>query len=843
MSSSSETNLNAIRKCILNIRLSHLTNRSAEKGCTELRTRVYQVYTEAAHLRFSPPPGSHLEDALSYVSKLERGGSSNAKMIEDARFVGILRCVSEGRNRDDSLLVLEKNVDGKLEEARNIVKSIESPIKSSPVRSPSKSQSPLYKKDFVSDKIVELSEDLRVAERDSTLLDLEIADPLYPSSTQTHTQRKTETIEKIKNIKTSLEKLNLDSSSTSPQIVKLTSCSLPPTPYPVKSPLPTPPTPPPLSPDSIETSHIQVEVVMVSSPPPKPLPFPPEPLPRPTYDESMKVVSYNSIKNSKTGQPVISNLQVKRRNPRQQIQRPPLHLPDPEPLPFQEINLKLITDVKNYHSKTVKRLKEYKKKNDPGFKKRENMEMLKKERVMESVERIVEMQGEKVRRSVKVERRRDVRNISEAEKTSLDTSKKSKLSVKQKAQQEYARLRALQRIRMAKEGERGEAERKEREGRERKEEERRGREERIKKFVERQEERERREQDEHLRQQLRERKRQEALFTEVENAGGPDHLESARERVRERLESDYFLTAELKAGDFIPSPLEEQKNELLQYIAPMPIVAPQPIISPTKTSRETEQLSLWDDLIPQPVVSIDTSQPPRNNNAIISKVVRESVIEANLKTIKNAVETIDKQQRDISEIQARVKFRNSRNPITPKQNTNKIQQGSAMSTDSLNDIEPNTKREPPNPTYNLIFTVHNCSNLPQLLSTTNAYCIVKFNGEDRKSKVKNSSNDPVFNSNNVFQNIRVIKYDQETGEKKEDEKVGVEVQVWSKNVFISDDFLGKVWVDIEEEEGEANFRLEPKVASVVLSEINLGTVKVSWRRDFWVETNEGDDGE
>lgn len=47
MSSSSETNLNAIRKCILNIRLSHLTNRSAEKGCTELRTRVYQVYTEA----------------------------------------------------------------------------------------------------------------------------------------------------------------------------------------------------------------------------------------------------------------------------------------------------------------------------------------------------------------------------------------------------------------------------------------------------------------------------------------------------------------------------------------------------------------------------------------------------------------------------------------------------------------------------------------------------------------------------------------------------------------------------------------------------------------------------
>lgn len=50
-------------------------------------------------------------------------------------------------------------------------------------------------------------------------------------------------------------------------------------------------------------------------------------------------------------------------------------------------------------------------------------------------------------------------------------------------------------------------------------------------------------------------------------------------------------------------------------------------------------------------------------------------------------------------------------------------------------------------------------------------------------------------------------------------------------------------MDVEEEEGEANFRLEPKVASVVLSEINLGTVKVSWRRDFWVETNEGDDGE
>lgn len=100
-------------------------------------------------------------------------------MIEDARFVGILRCVSEGRNRDDSLLVLEKNVDGKLEEARNIVKSIESPIKSSPVRSPSKSQSPLYKKDFVSDKIVELSEDLRVAERDSTLLDLEIGEKKY----------------------------------------------------------------------------------------------------------------------------------------------------------------------------------------------------------------------------------------------------------------------------------------------------------------------------------------------------------------------------------------------------------------------------------------------------------------------------------------------------------------------------------------------------------------------------------------------------------------------------------------------------------------------------------------
>ena len=50
-----------------------------------------------------------------------------------------------------------------------------------------------------------------------------------------------------------------------------------------------------------------------------------------------------------------------------------------------------------------------------------------------------------------------------------------------------------------------------------------------------------------------------------------------------------------------------------------------------------------------------------------------------------------------------------------------------------------------------------------------------------------------------------------------------------------------MWCDIEEEEGEASCRLEPKVSSVVLTDLNLGTVKVSWRRDFWVNMNEDND--
>lgn len=70
----------------------------------------------------------------------------------------------------------------------------------------------------------------------------------------------------------------------------------------------------------------------------------------------------------------------------------------------------------------------------------------------------------------------------------------------------------------------------------------------------------------------------------------------------------------------------------------------------------------------------------------------------------------------------------------------------------------------------------------------------------------------------------------------------MQLEFYSKNVFVSDDYLGKVWCDIEEEEGEASCRLEPKVSSVVLTDLNLGTVKVSWRRDFWVNmSNEDND--
>ena len=85
---------------------------------------------------------------------------------------------------------------------------------------------------------------------------------------------------------------------------------------------------------------------------------------------------------------------------------------------------------------------------------------------------------------------------------------------------------------------------------------------------------------------------------------------------------------------------------------------------------------------------------------------------------------------------------------------------------------------PPNPTYNLIFTVHNCVNLPQLLSTTNAYCVCTFNGEKKRSKVADSSNSPIFNENFVFQNVRVIKYDAETGAVKGEDKVR-RSEVWA----------------------------------------------------------------
>ena len=234
------------------------------------------------------------------------------------------------------------------------------------------------------------------------------------------------------------------------------------------------------------------------------------------------------------------------------------------------------------------------------------------------------------------------------------------------------------------------------------------------------------------------------------------------------------------------------------------------------------------------------SAPPRQAKP------RQTVKEK-LRVIQSAVEKIDRQQRDIKVIQERVKFRQENPPVTPKMRSPGRRAkdwgapGSAFSTDSL---DGSPKRPPPG-TCNLVFTVESCRGLQPLLSTTSAFCKVRsdvemrlcyhcnvintsssqveFGGNGRRTKVADAGCDPMFKRESfVFK-----------ASSKSRERQHVEIEVWSRNVFVSDDFLGRARCDVGDDEGSRELTLLPK--HEVGAKPDLGAVKVRWRRDFWAQ--------
>ena len=337
---------------------------------------------------------------------------------------------------------------------------------------------------------------------------------------------------------------------------------------------------------------------------------------------------------------------------------------------------------------------------------------------------------------------------------------------------------------------------------------------RVEGFVRREEERVIEEREEWVKEVRREGKVMERRWRESESGGGGDLVRNAVERVVGNPEGvgnpdgdteihafERYLEGieEVKREDFVMREVAA-RDKLLQYTKPNAGVCVIP------NQLESEKEAMLKEQLEYDSVDVNELVPFASHNIVaparLQTPVRRAIVRAisgaspsTTGAIKDASVVIERQQREIKEIQERVRVMQMKSDATPVKETPVKEKGAAVfSPDSLEKrytsrvVGQDSALASAPAARNVVFHIYSAHGLPQPLASCNAYCVYKCYGRGEESGVvvvgegrtgvcKNTTS-PVFDK--VKSTWRVVR-----GWER------VEVWVYSKNVFISDEYIGK----------------------------------------------------
>ena len=439
------------------------------------------------------------------------------------------------------------------------------------------------------------------------------------------------------------------------------------------------------------------------------------------------------------------------------------------------------------------------------------------------------------------------------------------MTQRERAQVAWSQQRARERVREVRGKLKVATVAKKREEEERRELDRHRRRERIEAYLEKEEEKKEREVGEWKREVRREGMLQEKMWRENENGGGPLQAANAVARVTGRdrdtaADFDMYLDniPELKSADFVKVRAGEN-DDLLQYTRP----ASDEVTVLTAAEEEEKRRAKGKvvdfdlshhDIVPTPASALASASPPSRTPSYTSVVPpgrlntpqQASAVRAlpssspsTVAAIKSASRVIELQQKEIKDIQSRVRSMQEESsgggslsgrigggggrveaaPVTTPREREMMR--TTMTPDSLEKMGYARSRSPPQKKvqqhdqwrgegetskeeeeqFNLVFHIYAASNLPQPLSSCNAYCAYKLVsasgsplGEARTGVCKNTVN-PIFEKEKATFRVKGG-WDR------------VEILVYSKNVFISDEFIGKAVVRVgAEDEGGGDYEV------------------------------------
>jgi hypothetical protein len=351
----------------------------------------------------------------------------------------------------------------------------------------------------------------------------------------------------------------------------------------------------------------------------------------------------------------------------------------------------------------------------------------------------------------------------------------------------WSRNRAAERVKEVRSGLRLADAKKRAAAKEREEAEREKRRIKMEEFKAREKEKKEREGREWKREVRREGILQERVWRENENGGGGVEHANAVRRVTGRDENardfDLYLEdiPELKGADFVKGEAAGREDDLLQYTRPA--AAEQTVVREGEGAGLEGGAGAENDIVPA-APGLGPANPLASP--------------ATVRAIKDASGIIERQQMEIRQIQARVKKMQAQ-PTTPATPATRPGGGRGMTPDSLEVSrargggeggEGGGGRMPPPPeSFNIVFHIYEAKDLPQPLASCNAYCVYRLVGKDgeavgeekRTAVCKNTTNPTFAKEKGTFKVAH-------QGWSR------VEVYVYSKNVFISDEFLGKAVV-------------------------------------------------
>ena len=350
---------------------------------------------------------------------------------------------------------------------------------------------------------------------------------------------------------------------------------------------------------------------------------------------------------------------------------------------------------------------------------------------------------------------------------------------------EEAQIRAAERIREVKQREFCKRREKIQEDKERKAKEEEERAERIKDFVERQGERQKRELREYKSRQEREKLLQNKIWEEEEFGGGESAVISAMDRVW-RNQGDKFRPRQDRKNAYSSSAGDigcSGGRQLSQYLTPSSSSEDDPTCTAAAAAPSILDIlpvmaeACWDE-----EKNIEGSNSINEERPQIANCTEtggmKNIPPTGIETIRRACQVIDQQQSNIKAIQERVK---ARQKSATSCNVNNFENSGGAATNAagkhLMDENSVAMGDYSGVSPAVIITVKSASNLPQLLGRTTPYFTVSCGGVKKKSKVASSGVNPVFDESFIFDNVS--------------DAASFDLKVYSKQVFVSDDFLGQ----------------------------------------------------